>query len=233
MAVRFETFKDFFRNLGGISPGRVRFTPPPGKATEADLIRLNEKKERLYELVDGTLVEKVMGLGEAGLAAELIFLLRSYLQGNDLGMLSAPDGPMRLFQGLVRLPDVAFIRWDRLPVPGEYPREPIGGLAPDLAVEILSPSNTRGEMKRKVREYFLAGVRLVWLIDPPKRTVTVHTSPDETRTLTEEQTLDGGDVLPGLALPLSQVFARVPRATAPSPGGKRPKKRPGRRNGPS
>ncbi len=79
-------------------------------------------------------------------------------------------------------------------------------------MEILSPSNTKGEMALKVREYFLAGVRLVWLVDPRKRTVRVYTAPDQSVRLTEGEALDGGDVLPGLRLPLREVFARTPKA---------------------
>ena len=82
---------------------------------------------------------------------------------------------MRIAPGLVRIPDVSFICWDRLPG-RESPREPIPDLAPDLAVEVLSEGNTKAEMARKVREYFEAGVKLVWLIDPKKRTARVFST---------------------------------------------------------
>src|SRR5206468_1626606 len=83
---------------------------------------------------------------------------------------------------------------------------PILDRAPDLAVEVLSKGNTRAEMDRKLREYFAAGVRLVWLIDPKTRTARVHTSPEEMTRLGEGDTLDGGDVLPGFALPLRDLL---------------------------
>jgi Uma2 family endonuclease len=205
--------------LGDIAPSRVRLKPPPGTATERDLIRLNDHTDRLYELVDGILVEKVVSFPESALAMTLGRLLGNFIEEHDLGILAGPDGGMRLMPGLVRLPDVSFVRWERLPVRGEVPDEPVAGLAPDLAVEVLSKSNTRKEMERKLKEYFLAGVRLVWMVDPARRTVQVHTAPDQSRLLTEEQTLDGGEVLPGLALPLRQVFARVSRK--PERGGQR------------
>jgi Uma2 family endonuclease len=218
--------------LGGINPRRVAFRPPPGKAKEKDLIRLNEHSNRLYELVDGVLVEKVTGKTESSLAMWLGYLLQSFLIKHDLGFLAGADGATRLMPGLVRIPDVSFITWDQVPVRGEIPDEAIGRTAPDLAVEVLSEGNTRGEMERKLKEYFLAGVRLVWLVDRKQRIVQVFTSPDDSRTFTEEESLGGGDVLPGLSLPVREVFARMPsqaagRSTArkkPKPGGKRPGK---------
>jgi Uma2 family endonuclease len=219
------TIGDLLERLGGIAPQRVLLKPPPGKATEADLLRVLSKTDRLYELVDGTLVEKGMGLGEGGLAADLIRLLGKFLDQHDLGDLFAPDSTMRLMPGLVRIPDVSFVSWAKLPN-RERPRKPIPDLVPDLAIEVLSESNTPGEMRRKLKEYFLAGVPLVWFVDPDRRTVEVFTAPDTSTVFTEEQTLDGGDVLPGLRLPVRDVFARVPR-----PAGKA-KKNPARKRKP-
>ena len=105
----------------------------------------------------------------------------------------------------MRIPDVAFISWQRLPG-RRVPTEPIPDLAPDLAVEVLSESNTEGEMARKRHEYFDAGVRLVWVVDPVSRTVAVYHTPDQAAVLQETQTLEGGDVLPGYVLPLKDLF---------------------------
>jgi Uma2 family endonuclease len=190
--------------LGGIAPERVVLQPLPGTATEADLERLL-RTDRLFELVDGTLVEKVMGFGEGFLAAEILYALRQYLAENKQGVVVGPDGSIRLLPGLVRMPDVAFFRREKLPG-GRVSLESIPDLIPDLAVEVLSASNTRGEMTRKLKEYFLAGTTLVWLVDPDKRTVVVHTAPDVSRTLTEADTLDGGDVLPRLEIPVHRIF---------------------------
>jgi Uma2 family endonuclease len=112
------------------------------------------------------------------------------------------------------------------------PTEPIGNLAPALTVEVLSKGNTRAETARKLREYFLGGTRLVWLVDPSTRSVRVHTAPDQVRVLHETDTLDGGDLLPGLSLALREVFAGVPEEFGASPrkkNSRRSRKKPRRR----
>jgi Uma2 family endonuclease len=205
----FETFADVLHSLGDIDPGRVRLDPRPGTATERDLLRAMKKSDRLFELVDGTIVEKVMGYTEGGLAADIIHLLRTFLDQNDVGDVLAPDTTMRLWPRLVRLPDVTFVRWERYPN-RQRPTQPIPDMVPDLAIEVLSRSNTPAEMERKLKEYFLAGASLVWFVDPDTRSVEVCTSPDERITLTEDDTLDGGDILPGLRLPVRSVFSRTP-----------------------
>jgi Uma2 family endonuclease len=207
--VSFENVAEMLEQLGRIDPRRVRSWPPPGKATEKDVIAILDHENRLYELVDGILVEKVMGLKESALAADLIGFMGPHVRQHDLGIVTGADGTLRLMPRLVRIPDVAFIAWHQLPNK-VYPSEPIPNLYPDLAVEVLSAGNTVEEMERKLKEYFLAGTRLVWLVDPDARTVEVYTSPDESTTLTEADTLTGGDVLPGFKLPLKQLFARVP-----------------------
>jgi Uma2 family endonuclease len=205
-----QTLADLLDRLGGISAERVRFHPAPGTATETDVIEVDAHEDRLCELVDGVLVEKAMGLHESLLAIALAGILRMFVIPRNLGLVSGADGPFRLFPGLVRLPDVAFVSWDRIPG-GRVPEAPIPDLAPDLAVEVLSDSNTKLEMARKLGEYFAAGVRLVWMIEPKTRTVTIHDAPDRFTMLDASQTLDGGDVLPGFALPLSDLFAELDR----------------------
>jgi Uma2 family endonuclease len=216
-----STFADILHDLGDVDPKRVCANPLPGEATEADLLRIQTHEDRNCELVDGVLVEKVMGYPEACLTTDLIFVLRLYLRENDLGYVVAPDGPTRLFAGLVRMPDLAFVSWDKVPTK-EYPSTPIANVVPNLAVEVLSEGNTRGEMERKRKEYFLAGVELLWVVDPAKRTVDIYTAPDVATTLREQDTLDGGTVLPGFALPLKQLFARLPKNLRGRPA-KKPK----------
>jgi Uma2 family endonuclease len=92
-------------------------------------------------------------------------------------------------------------------------REAIGPCSPALAVEVLSPSNTAKEMQRKRKEYFFGGTRVVWIVDEATRTVEVWTSPDECVTLSEDETLDGGELLPGFRLPLREIFVDPPRST--------------------
>ena len=126
------------------------------------------------------------------------------------------------------MPDISFISWDQLPT-RVRPRVPIADFAPVLAIEVLSESNTRGEMELKRKDYFLAGTQLVWLVDPEKRIVEVYTSPDEYITLTEDQTLDGGEVLPRFTLSLRKLFANTPPEPPTAGQKKAPKRRRGKR----
>ena len=199
------TLADVLRQLGGISPNRIRFRPAPGTATEKDVIKIRDRERRLYELVDGVLVEKVMGYWESALAIELARLLGNFVKRGKLGTLAGEAGMLRLSPGRVRIPDLSFISRARL---AHHRRalDPILPFAPDLAIEVLSEGNTPREMARKVREYFASGCRLVWLIDPRNRTVAVYTSLAKPIILTEKQTLTGGDVLLGFRLPLRKLF---------------------------
>jgi Uma2 family endonuclease len=204
---KFRTVAELLHQLGDIPPERVRLRPTPGEATERDLLKPDG---RLCELVDGILVEKTTGSVESMLTIELAALLVAFVKQHRLGIVLGAGGMLRLMPGLVRLPDIAFISWDRLPG-RRAPTTPILDLAPDLAVEVLSRANTKAEMKRKLREYFDAGVRLVWLIDPRTRTALVHTSPKASTKLGEGQSLDGGNVLPGFAVPLGELFECLDR----------------------
>jgi Uma2 family endonuclease len=200
------TIADLLRRLGNVPARRVRLVPTPGTATEKDVIRVLDRENRPCELVEGTLVEKPMGYEESQIAGLLLTLLNNFVRPRKLGIVTGPDGTIRLFPGLVRIPDVAFASWDRFPG-RKRPRTPIPLLAPDLVVEVLSKSNTKAEMDRKLREYFEAGVRLVWMVDPRKRTVRVYTAVDQSVLVKEDQSLDGGAVLPGFILPLCELFA--------------------------
>jgi Uma2 family endonuclease len=202
------SFADLQSHLGNVPADRIRLTPPPGYATEHDLVRLQESKEARCELIDGVLVEKAMGAFESALAIALGFFLRAHLQKDRLGFVLGENGPVRTLVPQVRMPDVCFIRRDRFP-DGKFPRVKIIPVAPDLAVEILSASNTRGEMARKLAEYFQAGTRLVWYIDPETRTAQAFADVDRCTNLTENDELDGGDVLPGFKLRLADLFAEA------------------------
>ena len=203
-----ETIAELLKQLGDIPPERVRLKPTPGTATRRDLLQLLDKFNIQCELVDGTLVEKAMGQIESSLGMWLGFYLCAYLEQHDIGRIYGSDAPHELEYKLIRLPDVAFVSHGRIPK-GEARNKPVASWAPDLAVEILSKSNTRKEIDRKRGEYFAAGVRLVWVADPRKKTVKVYTSPDECVTLTTADMLDGGDVLPGFSLSIGTWYAKV------------------------
>jgi Uma2 family endonuclease len=205
------TLAELLHRIGDVSPERIRVPPAPGTATEDDVVAaVDGPEKRLCELVDGVLVEKVMGTREAVLGGLIGHFLWAYLEENDLGVVVGADGPLRLRLGLVRIPDVCFVSWDRLPA-GELPDEAIAPVVPDLAVEVLREGNTKAEMERKLREYFEAGVRLVWFVQLKTQTATVYTSPTKVRRVGKDQALDGGDVLPGFRLPLKDLFARARR----------------------
>jgi Uma2 family endonuclease len=130
-----ETLADLHERLGRVPLHRIRCRPAPGTATEADVLVYPRGEKRLYELVDGVLVEKPMGYYESLLAAWLIRFLGSFLDVHDLGIVLGADATLRLAPGLVRLPDVSFIAWERCPN-RELSIEPIPDLVPDLAVEM-------------------------------------------------------------------------------------------------
>ena len=151
-----------------------------------------------------------MSFKEAYLAGILIGLIWDYLKTHDLGIVTPGDCQIRFRIGLVRIPDVSFIPWSR--IPGEVvPDEPIPRIIPTLTVEVLSRSNTPAEIDRKIRDYFSAGVKLAWVIDPRSETAGVYTSPTRSKELSSTGTLDGGKVLPGFKLPLADLFAATRR----------------------
>jgi hypothetical protein len=110
-----ETLADLLEQLGSIAPDRVRFRPAPGTATEKDVLAIHDHEGRLYELMHGVLVARAVGLRESLLAIALASLLRGFVRPRNLGLVTGADGMMRLFPGLVRIPDAAFISWERLP----------------------------------------------------------------------------------------------------------------------
>jgi len=188
----------------GVPPNRIRLQPPPGQATEDDVVRAHP----LCELIDGVLVEKAMGFWESRLAVLLGYYIERYLEGNDIGFTLGEGGMQRVAFGQVRLPDVSFYLWSRFPN-RELTLAQILDKVADLAVEVLSPSNTEAEMKRKRLEFFAGGARLFWIVDPDECTVLVFTAPEQSTLLTEADTLDGGDVLPGFKLSIREWFARA------------------------
>ena len=194
--------------LPGFPAERIRVYPTPGTATEQDVLEVEARSGRICELIDGPLVEKTMGTYESMLAVALGHFVHCYLDTNNLGAVAGAGGLLKILPGQIRAPDVSFIRWERLPG-RRSPKPAIYALAPDLAVEIVSKGNTRAEMDRKLRDYFQAGVRLVWYIEPKTRTARAYTAAGEWTEIGPHDLLSGGDVLPGFELPLAQLFARV------------------------
>lgn len=203
---RHENIAELLHELGDIPPDRVRLDPLPGTATKRDLLRVHDR-HRLCELIDGTLVEKAMGTPESYIAIEVAFALRVYLTKHDIGYVYGADGLVQVRPHRVR-PDVSFTSWLKRP-DRTVPSIPITDLVPDLAVEVLSRSNTSREIERKLEDYFRSGVRLVWIIDPKSRTAEIHSGPDEVEPIDEAGSLDGRDVLPGFTISLAKLFERL------------------------
>ena len=205
-----HTLADLMERLGQVPLERIRFRPSPGTATESDVLQIRDRERKCCELVDGVLVEKAVGYEESILASYIVAMLGEFVRERNLGHVTGEQGMVRLFPGLVRIPDVAFASWDRFPL-RRLTGEPIPNLVPELVVEVLSKSNTKAEMKIKIGEYFSAGVRQVWIIDIESRTATDFKSADESTMISAQGTLDANIVLPGFALSLSDMFAELDR----------------------
>jgi Uma2 family endonuclease len=202
------TAADLIARFGPIPLSRIYHKPPPGCASEQDLLAISSRQERLYELIDGTLVEKTVGTHEALLAMVLGRLLANFVEEHDLGIVMGPDAMQRVAQDQIRIPDVAFYAWERFPN-RKIPAGSYLEVAADLAVEIISPSNTKKEMTTKLIEYFAAGSRLVWYVYPQQREVHVYTSAADGSVFGINGMVAGGHVLPGFELPLRKLFAKL------------------------
>ncbi len=205
--VQDETFADLHARLGFVPLSRIRMKPTPGTATEADVIRFaHAADKRLYELVDGTLVEKSKGTLSAILAPIISHRILTFLEKNDLGLVTGAAGPFRMLFGNIRYPDVSFIPWSELP-DDDLPEDAIWSVVPHLAIEVLSESNTEAEITRKIGELFARGCKLFWVIDLPTRSARIYTSPRRSKAVEPTGVIDGGKVLPGFKLPMSELFA--------------------------
>jgi Uma2 family endonuclease len=161
-----------------------------------------------YELVKGELRRMSPAGDEHGIISmQLAASLHQHCKLNHLGRVFAADTGFKLESDpdTVRAPDIAFVSRERVQSAGKI--FGYGRGAPDLAVEVLSPGNTKRELAEKIEQYFTTGARLVWVVSPKPRTVTVYRSSTEIAVLTEKDTLDGGDVVPGFQIAVAEIFA--------------------------
>jgi Uma2 family endonuclease len=161
----------------------------------------------LYEVIDGRFVEKAMGVYECWLAAVMFDALAPYLKANPLGRaFTEMIFDLRPTVNRERRPDVAFVSFERWGRDRRIPQTRSWAVVPELAVEIVSPSNTADEVAEKLEEYFKVGIRRVWVVYPRQLKVYAYTSTTEVRVLALDDELDGGDVLPGFRLALQMLF---------------------------
>jgi Uma2 family endonuclease len=160
-----------------------------------------------YELQAGMLVsEPAPGFRHGHVVAAIAELLRAHVKKHRLGVVLAGDSGFILARkpDTVRAPDVAFVSKKRFERSGDTVKA--FAESPDLAVEVLSPSNTPAAMHAKVADYLAAGTRCVWVVDPEAQAVTVYASLLSPRRLGEDETLDGGDVVPGFRARVGEFF---------------------------
>jgi Uma2 family endonuclease len=163
-----------------------------------------------YEVIDGVRVEREpMAAFETVLASWLCHLMNGFAAGKKLGLaVNEVLFVLNAARNLNRRPDVAFVSYARSTT-SVVAREPARNVVPDLAIEIVSPTNLAEEIDRKITDYFQAEVRLVWVFYPDSGRVYVYQSPTHVSILERTATLDGGEVLPGFRLPIAQLYEAV------------------------
>lgn len=160
-----------------------------------------------YELVEGALVPVTpAGARHGAITFRIAYLLAGHVEAHDLGVggTAEPGFILRRNPDVVRAPDVSFVARARIPATGV----PTGywPCAPDLAVEVVSPSDRLSDVQTKLADYFSAGTRLVWVVEPETRTVYAYRSLHDVQAIGGDGELDGGDVLPGFRCAVSRLF---------------------------
>lgn len=177
------------------------------RMTAEELLRMPDDGYR-YELVRGELVKMApAGRRHGRLDMRIGWRLAQYVEAHQLGEVHTADTGFRLASrpDTVRAPDVSFLQQNRMAEVGDV--EGYWPGAPDLAVEVISPSDTYTDVENKVTEWLDAGTAMVVVVNPRHETVTVYRSRTEIAILTREERLDGGDVVPGWSLDLQELFS--------------------------
>jgi Uma2 family endonuclease len=176
------------------------------KMTAEELLGLTDDGRR-YELIEGELREMApAGARHGSAAAALTVLLGQHVRANQLGRVLAAETGFRIYRNpdTVRAPDISFVARERIPPEG--PPEGYWDLAPDLAVEVMSPNDTAAQVQSKVQMWLESGVRLVWVVYPDTRAIMAYKSLKEITTFTAEDALDGGQVVPGFECAVAEIF---------------------------
>lgn len=181
--------------------------PEPEKlytVREAELLQL--KTGKAYEVIEGELFEmSPTGWKHGRVTFRLAKLLGIFVDSNNLGEILAAETGFELAEFSLVAPDVAYIAKDRI----NLEIEGFVNIAPDLAVEVHSPSNTAPEMQQKVDLYYKMGTRLVWIVFPGARAIHVYSGPNAVRILRDGDVLDGGEVLPGFSVNVGDIFGHA------------------------
>ncbi|MBI2567551.1 MAG: Uma2 family endonuclease [Candidatus Schekmanbacteria bacterium] len=157
------------------------------------------------ELIDGRIIQmSPTGAKHGGIEGNVYAMLRDFVRKQELGYVGTGEVGCKLPNGRVRAPDVAFVRAEQVPPDG--PPDGFWPFAPDLAVEIVSPDESPREVRDKANEWIAAGSQAVWTVDPASRTVTVYQLAQVPRVLAIGETLEGGDLLPGFACRVDEIF---------------------------
>lgn len=174
--------------------------------TADELLKLPRGRFR-YELVKGELITMSPSGSEHGaIVVNVTVLLAQHVKANNLGIVFGAETGFKIAENpdTVLAPDVAFISREHIPESG-IPKKYWPG-APDLAVEVLSPGDTTREVEEKVSQWLAAGARLVWAVNPRRKSITVHRAPKDASTFSETDELDGEEVVPGFRCRVSEIF---------------------------
>lgn len=163
---------------------------------------LPENRERILELIDGEIVEKMPSFTPSRIGIRIAHRFSLYLDNNDIGYVTGEAGGYVMSDGNVFNPDVGYISKARLPE--ELARE--APVPPDLAVEVKSPTDKIRAMRHKAERYLALGTQVVWLVFPEEQRVEVYLLDEDVQTVGVDGVLDGGDLLPGFTLPVREIF---------------------------
>jgi Uma2 family endonuclease len=202
----------FDHDARDLEPWMAHAATPNVMLMTPDEFLVHPLEDMRAELVRGELGVTPPAGGPHGRAtANLVFLLMVHARARGLGSVFVDGVGYELVQlpRTVRVPDASFVAAGRLPAAGIVPG--LLKLAPDLAVEVLSPSETASELAEKLDDYRMCGTPLIWVIDPVRRSVAVYASNAPVRWLHEADTLDGGEIIPGFACRVAEIFQGIAR----------------------
>ena len=174
--------------------------------TAEEFFRLYSHKDEHFELVKGEVIKLAPpGWVHGGIAVNIAFALKSFLRQHDLGRVVVESGfRLESQPDTVRGPDVSFVTNERMP--GEGPPHAFFMGPPDLAVEIVSPSDTAAELESRVSDYLRSGTRRVWVVHPGSRSVVAYMAEGIWRRYSEDETIEDEELLPGFSLPMREIF---------------------------